>query len=363
MQVPVPRDVADDSAGPAQIILFGSGIGHVSPPVPGHSVGNQLQPVKGHKVHMRILLMGGTGEVGHHIANGLVKRGHQVDVLMRGLDRRGFPLDSSVQRILGDKNEVGTLEEAAARLSPEVVIDTVPCETSVRNVEAVFSGRIRQYIHCSSTGVYGHLQYLPADEDHPWVPDPHDFYVPVADRDRLAMDLHRQGCFPVTIFRPTMIIGPGSLPVDNLGGRSRQFLQDLLANIPIDLPEDGDVLIQGGFNADLAEAFVLAVEHADRSMGEIFNISCRKAVTLRHYLESIKEAIGSTSALVPMPVDTILERHRDDGRIDEYWFRFLCRHMCFDIGKAAERLGYIPKYELRESISRVVEWLKMTSRL
>ena len=41
-------------------------------------------------VAMRVLLIGGTGEVGHHVANGLVQRGHDVVVLTRGLDRRGF---------------------------------------------------------------------------------------------------------------------------------------------------------------------------------------------------------------------------------------------------------------------------------
>lgn len=311
---------------------------------------------------MRILLMGGTGEVGHHIANGLFERGHDLTVLTRGRNSRGFAIDARIPQVQADKNNPAALEQAVAGLQPEVVIDTVPSETSVRNVLGLFGGKIRHYIHCSSTGVYAPLQYLPGDEEHPDEPAVGDFYVPVAARDRLAFALGRESDVGVTVLRPTMIIGPGVLPVDNLGGRSPQFLRDLAANRPLELPEDGDALIQGGFNADLAQAFILAAEQPDRAIGEIFNISCNKAVTLRHYLEFFKEAMGSTSALAPTPIDAIIARHQGDGLVDDYWFRFLCRHMCFDMGKARERLGYNPAHELRTSARLVVEWAKQGNR-
>ena len=48
---------------------------------------------------MQVLVFGGTGEVGHHIANGLAARGHAVTVATRGLDRRGFSLDARVARV------------------------------------------------------------------------------------------------------------------------------------------------------------------------------------------------------------------------------------------------------------------------
>jgi nucleoside-diphosphate-sugar epimerase len=311
---------------------------------------------------MRVLLMGGTGEVGHHIANGLVERGHEVTVLTRGRDGRGFPLNERVRRVQADKGDAAAFEQAAVPLHPEVVIDTVPSDASVRNVHGLFAGKIRHYIHCSSTGVYGPLQYVPGDEAHPWEPIADDFYVTCIRRDQLAMGLHG-GNFPVTILRPTMIIGPGALPVDNLGGRGAWFLRELAANRPLELAEDGDVLVQAGLNADLARAFVLAAEQPERAAGEIFNISCARAVTLRDYLGFFKEALGSTSPLAPTPVETMLANHRDDGRVDEYWLRFLCRHMCFDLTKARERLGYNPPHDLRASARMVVEWAKGTGRV
>ena len=311
---------------------------------------------------MRVLLLGGTGEVGHHIANGLSERGHEVTVLTRGRNSRGFTIDMRIPGVQADKNDAAALEQAVAGLHPEVVIDTVPGETSVRNVHNLFSGRIAHYIHCSSTGVYAPLRYIPGDEQHADEPAPGDFYVPVAARDRLAFDLGRRGGYGVTVLRPTMIIGRGVLPVDNLGGRSPQFLRDLAANRPLELPEDGDVLVQGGFNADLAQAFILAAERPGQAAGEVFNISCSKAVTLRHYLELCKEALGSTSELVPTSTADILARHAGDGRVDEYWFRFLLQHMCFDISKARARLGYNPPHELRDSVRLVVEWARDTGK-
>ena len=63
---------------------------------------------------MRVLLMGGTGEVGHHVANGLVSRGHEVTVLTRGKDSRGFELNSRIRFITADKSNVALLEGAVA---------------------------------------------------------------------------------------------------------------------------------------------------------------------------------------------------------------------------------------------------------
>jgi len=310
---------------------------------------------------MRVLLLGGTGEVGHHIANGLVERGHEVTVLTRGRDRRGFALDRRVRCVQADKNDAAAFEQAAVPLKSEVIIDTVPSDVSIRTVHGLFAGKIRHYIHCGSTGVYAPLQYIPGDEAHPWNPRPGDFFAACALRDQLALRLHG-GDFPVTILRPTMIIGPGALPVDNLGGRGAWFLQDLAASRPLELPEDGDALVQVGLNADLAQAFVLAAEQPDRAIGEIFNISCARAVTLRDYLGFFKEAMGSTSALAPTPVETILANHREDGRADDYWLRFLCLHMCYDLTKVRERLGYHPPHDLRAGVRLVVEWAKQTNR-
>ena len=323
---------------------------------------------------MRILVIGGTGELGHHIANGLAARGHAVTalslaetVLTNGnhliLDGRGFTLDGRIECVQVDKTDADALERAAVPMAPEVIIDTVPSEESVRIIHGLFAGKIRHYIHCSSTGVYGPLQYVPCDEAHPWDPQPGDFYATVVQRDQLALTLFQRDGFPATILRPTMIIGPGGLPVDNLGGRGAWFLQDLAANRPLELPEDGDVLVQAGLNADLAQAFVLAAEQSERAIGEIFNISCKRAVTVRQYVEFFKEAMGSTSPLVPTPVETIVQNHVDDGRVDDYWFRFFCRHMCYDLTKARERLGYDPPSDLHNSVRLVVAWAKESGRI
>jgi uncharacterized protein YbjT (DUF2867 family) len=88
---------------------------------------------------MRILVMGGTGEVGHHVANGLAQRGHDVVVLARGKDGRGFERDGRIQCVQADKNEAAALDRAVAKRTFDVVIDTVPSESSVRNVHGLFA--------------------------------------------------------------------------------------------------------------------------------------------------------------------------------------------------------------------------------
>ena len=318
---------------------------------------------------MRILVIGGTGDLGHRVANGLAARGHAVMALslveteLTGgnhliLDGRGFTLNACIECVQLDKSDADAFERAAVPMVPEVIIDIVPGKESVDMIHRLFAGKIRHYIHCSSTGVYMPVQYYPCDEAHPWDLKPGDFYDAVVRYDQAAMALFQRDGFPVTILRPTMLIGPGGLPVDNLGGRDVRFFEDLAANRPLEMPEDGDVLLQAGLKDDLAQAFVLAVEQPDKAIGEIFNISCNRAVTLRQYLEFFKEEMASTSPLVPTPVETIVQNHRDDGRVDDYWFRFFCQHMCYDLTKPRELLGYDPTSDMRNSVRLVVAWAR-----
>lgn len=118
------------------------------------------------------------------------------------------------------------------------------------------------------------MQYFPADENHPWrEKTPVNFYNQCV-RDQRILDLWEQEKFPVTIFRLTNIIGQGRVPLELWGGRDIIFFRKLKNHEEITIAPCEHIMIQSGYNWDLASAFVKAIDYPDMVRGEIFIISC-----------------------------------------------------------------------------------------
>ena len=206
------------------------------------------------------------------------------------------------------------------------------------------------------------LQYYTADEDHPWQEETELNFWHQCKRDMVALDLWRKHGFPVTIFRPTNIIGRHRIPLELWGGRGIVFFQRLKKGKSVEIPAHaGNVLLQSGHNDDLATAFVHAAAKGPEISGEIFNISSKKAITLDRYLMAAREILKSTSEAEYLPIDEILKRRPDDTNYGG--MRFLLEHMCFDMGKAERVLGYNPQYSPEEGLEHALGWCVDTGLL
>ena len=303
---------------------------------------------------MRILMIGGTGWLGHHIAQRLVRRGHSVAVLSRGT-RGQFSPPENVTTIHADKSESGPFRDLLKGLDVDAVVDSDPSEASLRTVAETLGGRLRHYVHCSSTGVYTPLRAVPATEAHPWQePTGINFMHKVA-LDKLALDAHAKQGFPATVIRPTNIMGPGKLPIDTLGGRHPDFLPQLVAGDQVFLPNDGLALLQPVFVEDVAEAFALALERPE-SIGRIYNISWHQSVPLREYLDIVCRILGAHPKVTCLPAEEIIATFEGTDTVSPAGLRFVCEHMCFDISRAREELGYEPALSIEESTRRTIEW-------
>ena len=105
---------------------------------------------------------------------------------------------------------------------------------------------------------------------------------------------------------------------------------------------------------DLATAFIKAISKGDDILGEIFISSSKKAITLDQYFSTAKEILRSASPVEYVSIEEILRRH--PGETSERGLRFLVEHMCFDICKAREILGYSPKYSTEQGLEKALEW-------
>lgn len=301
----------------------------------------------------RVVVFGATGEIGGRIARRCVKAGHDVVGISRGRNTRPAPDLTGVRMLHGDRSDETFLKETVGRLEFDTLIDSVPNTESLLRY-ARFFPRVRNVFLCGSTGVYVPLQYFPADESHPWREDTGVNFHRQSQMDALALDLWEKQRFPVTIFQPTNIIGRGRIPLDLWGGRNIEFFRRLKAHEPMVIPDCERVLIQSGFNEDLAGAFASALEAGESVRGERFIISCRRAITLARYLETAMEFLESRSSIRIVGnkelIDTI------PGVAWKYRLEFLLQPMCFDIGKAERTFGYCPEKTTEDGLREALAW-------
>ncbi|NQT91585.1 MAG: NAD-dependent epimerase/dehydratase family protein [Lentisphaerae bacterium] len=300
---------------------------------------------------MKVLVMGGTGWVGHHIVQVFHDAGHDVTICSRGQKQTyvdGVP--EGVARVQANKNDAAAMAEALSE-GYDVVIDSVPTEESIDNVHA-HAKRMKRYLHCSSTGGYAPLASVPGDETMPY----DRFMGGWAQKgvvDSKVMDLCCRKGFPATVIRPSYITGPGMLPLDNLGGRREDFIPDILAGKPVDLPNDGQALLQPIHVADLAHMFLLAAEEP-RSVGQIYNACLAKAVTISRYLEITAATFDRDVTINLMSVEDMLAKYGD--AVSAVGLHFFATHMCYDISKPRDQLGYEPSLTTEEAIEETARW-------
>lgn len=300
---------------------------------------------------MKTLVFGGTGWVGHAIARIFYEDGARVTICSRGKKTDFISrLPKDIRLIRADKNNEAEMRTVLAE-PYDVIIDSVPTEAAIDAI-ATHAKRLKQYIHCSSTGGYAPLPRVPGDETMPC----DDFMGGWKHKgivDSKIMDLFNRKGFPATVIRPSYITGPGMLPLDNIGGRRQDFIPDILAGKTLDLPNDGQALLHPVHVEGLARSFLLAA-HQPRSIGQIYNICLDKAVTLIRYLEITAGALGRTASIALLPLEEMLKKYK--GVCDPIGLNFLAVHMCYDISKASRDLGYKPPMTTEEAIEETALW-------
>ena len=300
---------------------------------------------------MKVIVFGGTGWVGHHVVLSFLDAGYEVTICSRG-QRTTYleEIPDGIPMVQADKDSASDMAGVFQK-TYDVVIDSVPTEASIDNV-VKHARRLKQYIHCSSTGGYAPLPFIPGDETMPY----DEFMGGWRHKgivDAKVMDLWCREGFPATVIRPCYITGPGMLPLDNMGGRRESFITDILGEVSLDSPNDGQALLQPIHVCDLAHSFLLAAQQS-RSIGQIYNICLEKAVTLTRYLEINAAALDREVTVNYMPLEAMLAKYGDS--ISELGLRFLATHMCYDISKACEQLGYVPQYSTEEAIEETARW-------
>lgn len=306
---------------------------------------------------MKTLLFGGSGWLGHNIARNLTTKGMDLTIVTRGKKKTFLNEVADLKTITADKEDEAAMKQIF-ETPYTYVIDTVP---TVKSIELIrkYAKHLLHYLHCSSTGGYTPLPFIPCNETaHYKGFAPGTGWDQKRIVDNLVMRLCREEGFPATVIRPCYITGPGMLPMDNLGGRRSDFIADIIAERPIDLPNDGRALLHPIHVRDLANSFYLSMTHPC-SIGQVYNICLSHAFTLNDYLALTASVFHKKPVIHYMTVEAMLQKY--GNTINEIGLKFLAEHMCFTIDKAVRDLEYSPSCTPEDVVIETALWAARTT--
>jgi len=323
---------------------------------------------------MKLLVTGGTGFIGSHLAEEGRRRGAEVVALG-----------------LADRPEERANAELLARqgvaILPGSITDAELCARAMRGVTHVFhlavamreggkgdeffeginldgtrrlldaaaAGRVQRFVYCSTIGIYGHRAPGVTTEASPLRPGNIYERTKVA-AERLVRDLAPVSGVAYSILRPADVYGPRDQRLLKLfrgvnGGRFPLFGDGLGRRHMV-------------YVDDVVSAFFAACERAD-AVGEGMIIAGPRPCTLRELIEEVRRAAGSRRfgrrlPLRPMlataaVVEDLCRALHLDPPIYRRRMDFFTSDSAFDTARARRVLDWAPRVELTEGVRRTYE--------
>jgi 2'-hydroxyisoflavone reductase len=258
---------------------------------------------------LRILILGGTGNIGPYHVHAALRRGHKVSVFSRGKRSADFPAE--VEMLTGDLN--GQLESIRNR-DWDAVLDAATFGPAwIRTLGEALKGRVRHYTFISTDSVYDDPIASPhgtREEDkvveYTGTDDPYSItdFREVDEYRALKVLCEResQKQFPgkTLIIRPTFIVGPSTAELTYWPVRMERGGEVLVAGDPLAPVQMIDV-------RDMAEWIILMIEQREHG---IFNaVGPATPMGFAEMLGAIRGIISCPVSLVWVPVTWLQEQN------------------------------------------------------
>ncbi len=318
---------------------------------------------------MRVLITGGAGFIGSHLADACLARGDEVYVLddlstgsidnirhLRGVPRFHYTIESvhhapTVAELVDQCDVVCHLAAAVGvRLIVESPVRTI--ETNVHGTEVVLAAankKKKKVLIASTSEVYGLSTDVPFREDGCLVLGPTSkgrwsYACSKAIDEFLALAYWRERKLPTVIVRLFNTVGPRQ--TGQYGMVVPTFIKQSLTNRPITIYGDGTQSRCFTDVSDVVSALVGLIDHPD-AVGEVFNIGSTEEVTIRSLAERVKSLTGSSSEIVQVPYEQAYGEGFDD----------MPRRVP-DIRKIGGLIGYKPRKSLDEILTGVIDFFR-----
>jgi nucleoside-diphosphate-sugar epimerase len=259
---------------------------------------------------MRVLFLGGTGNISTACVEHALDRGHRVGVLNRG--KSPSPFASRVEAIHGDRDDAAALAGAAHGRWDAVVDFLAYTPAQVDLAVDAFAGKTGQYVFIGTVATYDKPNArLPFTEDAP-LANPFWEYarLKIACEERVKR-AGRERSLPVTIVRPSYTYGPTWIP-SGFGGQDYTVVDRMRRGLPVVCHGDGTALWGMTHSSDFAVGLVGLLGRAE-AIGEAFHVTTDEVLTWDAIYQTIARAAGVEVNLVHVPSALIAALVPDRG--------------------------------------------------
>jgi UDP-glucose 4-epimerase len=311
---------------------------------------------------MRVLITGGAGFIGSHLADHYVAAGDAVTILdnfSTGSKANIAHLDGKIKTIDGDIRNIELIESLtqdanlvlhmAAALGVNTILES-PLESMstnitgsevVLNAAAKFNKRI---IIASTSEIYGKNPKQPLSEtDDRVVGAPQKIRWTYSDakaiEEATAFALHQEKKLPVTTVRLFNTVGPRQ--TGRYGMVVPRFVQAALKNEALTIYGDGTQSRVFCHVDDAVQAIVTMASN-DATIGDVYNVGGTGEVTIKQLAEQVLKVTGSTSTITYTPYSDAYPAGFED-----------IQRRVPDISKVKNAIGWAPTKDLTQIISDI----------
>lgn len=316
---------------------------------------------------MRVLITGGSGFIGSHLADAYLDRGDEVYVIddlstgsidniahLKSNGRFHYTIDS-VQNMpvlaeLVDRCDV--VYHLAAAVGVKLIVESPvrTIETNVRGTEvvlAVANKKKKRVLVASTSEVYGLSTDVPFREDGNLVMGATSkgrwsYACSKAIDEFLALAYWREKKLPTTVVRLFNTVGPRQ--TGQYGMVIPTFVKQALSGRPITVYGSGEQTRCFGYVRDVVKAFVRLMDTTD-SIGEVYNIGSTEEVSINDVAERVRTLTNSSSEIVHIPYSDAYEAGFED----------MPRRVP-DTTKIRDLIGFRPETTLDEILRQVIAY-------
>jgi UDP-glucose 4-epimerase len=282
-----------------------------------------------------VLVTGGAGFIGSHLVDALIKKKYNVrvfDNLVNGkIENLNRHKDNTHFQFISG-NVTDPFDVANAMEGIDIVFHLaclgvrhsithpfenhrVNAEGSLLMLDAAYRSKVKRFLYCSSSEVYGTAEYVPMPESHPTCP------CTVYGAGKLAGEAyarayHKTYGLPVVIIRPFNTFGPRSHYEGDAGEMIPKSIVRALNHQPIIIFGNGSQTRDFTYVEDTARGLVAAVE-CDKMIGQTLNIGSNFEISIKDLANKLSVMVGITDSkvvLTPQRPGDVLRLFADTSR-------------------------------------------------
>lgn len=311
----------------------------------------------------KIVITGGAGFIGSHIAEKLAKDGHEivivdnldpyysVDLKIKNVDivldsgdatfinaditdlpRMRQIIDSTVDYVYHEAAQAGVRISVEDPFKP----NDVNVLGTLNVLKASLDAGVNKVIHASSSSVYGKVKYLPFDEKHPTEPVS-PYGVSKLAAEHYCRVFYEVYGLPTISLRYFTVYGPRMRPDLAIS----IFTQKMLNNAPITVFGDGEQTRDFTYIEDVVEANKRLLNNKATD-GKVLNIGGGNRISVNDLIENLRSITGSTSKVIKV------DKQKGDTE-----------DTLADISLGNELIGYKPSFDINKGLNKFVDWFRI----